>query len=355
MTHFLTPTDRGLYCPAADLYIDPWRPVPRAVITHAHSDHAKPGCTSYLTAEPGLHVLRHRLGERAHIDTLPYGRSIDVRGVTISLHPAGHVLGSAQVRLEHRGVVWVVSGDYKLQPDPTCEPFQPLPCDVFVTESTFGLPVYRWPDPDSVFADINAWWRDNQQQGRTSVIYAYSLGKAQRILRGIDPSIGPILAHGAIANMLPAYEASGVGLPTVLRADADTRRAHRSRALVLAPPSAASSPWLAKFEPLSDAMASGWARIRGTRRRRAIDRGFVISDHADWPGLLSAVRATGARSIGVTHGYVNPFVRYLRQQGLEAFEVPTRFTGETDEAVNPEPGPEPTSDPNPDTSPEPGP
>jgi putative mRNA 3-end processing factor len=301
------------------------------VITHAHGDHARLGSASYLTSEAGQHVLADRLGPEALIHAIPYGEPTTLGDVRVSLHPAGHVLGSAQVRLDRRGEVCVVSGDYKTAPDPTCAPLEPLRCHTFVSESTFGLPIYRWPASESVFAEINAWWRDNQARGRTSLIFAYSLGKAQRVLAGVDPSIGPLLVHGAVDRMNRAYEASGVRLPPTRWAEDATAKTTRGRALVVAPPSAAGTRWTAKFGPSATAAVSGWMQIRGLRRRRAIDRGFVLSDHADWPGLLATIAATEASSVWVTHGYTATVARYLREQGLETRELATRFTGERDE------------------------
>lgn len=316
----------GLYCPAGDFYIDPWRPVGRAVITHAHGDHARPGHADYLAADDAREVLRTRLGE-IRLQTVRYGASIDVNGVRVALHPAGHVLGSAQVRIEYRGAVWVVSGDYKTGPDATCVPFEPVHCDVFITESTFGLPIYRWAPQEEVFADINAWWSANAAVGKTSVLFCYAFGKAQRVLAGVDPSIGPIVVHGAVEPLNRAYRASGVALPAT-RLVSETPRADLPRALVLAPPSAAGSPWLRRFGAYSDAFASGWMQVRGARRRRALDRGFVLSDHADWPGLQAAIAATGASRVIVTHGQVATMVRWLRERGLDAEAFATEFGDE---------------------------
>jgi putative mRNA 3-end processing factor len=327
----------GLYCPPGDFYIDPWRPVARAVITHAHSDHARYGNGHYLAAAPAEGVLRARLGDIT-LQTLPYGQALQHHGVTVSLHPAGHVLGSAQVRLEHGGQVWVASGDYKVAPDPTCTPFEPVRCDVFITESTFGLPVFRWAPQREVFDGINAWWQDNAAAGRASIVHAYSFGKAQRVLTGLDPAIGPIIVHGAVAAMDEAYRQSGVDLPptkSVLDATPDELR----RCLVVAPPSAQGSAWLRRFGDYSDAFASGWMLLRGARRRRNVDRGFILSDHADWPGLLEAIAATGAPRVIVTHGYVEPLVRYLAEQGLQSGAFKTQYGDDEDvkDAVEPAP------------------
>lgn len=318
----------GLYCPPGDFYIDPWRPVSRAVITHAHADHARTGHDHYLSSAAGERVLRTRVGA-VSLQTLPYGETIFHHGVGLSLHPAGHVLGAAQVRLQWQGQVWVVSGDYKLDADPTCVPFEPVKCETFITESTFGLPVYRWPDSAMVLAAINAWWASNASEGRTSLLCAYSLGKGQRILAGLDTTIGPIITHGSFDALNAAYRASGVALPAT-RSVTQVNPMDRRRALVLAPPSAASGTWMKHFPEVSDAMASGWMQVRGARRRRAIDRGFVLSDHADWPGLLAAIQATGAARVIVTHGNVAPLIRWLNESGKQAEAFVTEY-GQDDE------------------------
>lgn len=330
-------TDDGLYCAAGGFFIDPWNPVPRAVVTHAHADHARWGCGKYLAAQAGRHLLRTRLGETADVATILYGESVNQNGVRISFHPSGHVLGSSQVRLEHNGQVCVVSGDYKLDPDPTCLPFEPVRCHTFITESTFGLPVYRWDPPAKVFGGINSWWRSNKAAGKTSVIYAYSLGKAQRIMAGVDRSIGSIFTHGAVEKMTRAYRESGVELPPTIPVAELTRPKEKQwiEGLVIAPPSASGSPWSRKFEPASAGFASGWMRIRGARRRRSVDRGFVLSDHADWPGLLTAVKESGANRVLATHGFATVLARYLRESGLETDVIATRF-GDEDETASTE-------------------
>jgi putative mRNA 3-end processing factor len=327
----LTRTENGLYCPAGDFFIDPWRPVSRAVITHAHADHARPGSGAYLAARPGEAVLRLRLGDAARIETVDYGQPVSVGGVNVSFHPAGHILGSAQVRVEHRGELWVVSGDYKIEPDPTCTPFQTITCHTFITEATFGLPIYRWPPPPDVFDEINAWWRANQAEGKASVLFAYTLGKAQRVLAGIDATIGPVFVHGAIDKVNQAYRQSGVALPEAYYAGAAGAKTDWSQALIIAPPYAQATPWLRRFGRISTGFASGWMRVRGQRRRRSIDRGFVLSDHADWPGLMQVIQETGAGRVLATHGYVAPVVRWLQEQGLEAYALETRFEGEQED------------------------
>ncbi len=324
-------TEDGLYCAAGDFHIDPWRPVNFAVTTHAHSDHARVGSRCYLTSEPGRAVLQERLGADARIEALAYGATTTRNGVTISLHPAGHVLGSAQVRVEYRGEVWVVSGDYKVERERTCAPFEPVKCHTFITESTFGLPIYRWRPQSQIVDEINSWWQMNRSNQRNSVIYAYSLGKAQRVLAAVDVNIGPIFVHGAVARLLPTYAAAGVALPEVQPVNEETVRAAAGRGLVIAPSSADGTPWLRRFGEISKASASGWMQLRGARRRAALDRGFVMSDHADWDGLLASIRATGASRVLVTHGYIAPMVRWLAENGLQAEALPTRFSGELDE------------------------
>jgi putative mRNA 3-end processing factor len=324
-------TDRGLYCAAGDFYVDPWAAVERAIVTHAHGDHVAWGCRRYLTTTIGRGVLETRLGDQAAIETVDYGQPLDARGVRLSLHPAGHILGSAQVRIEHRGEVAVVSGDYKTDPDPTCAPFEPLRCHLFVTESTFGLPIYRWRPESEITAEINAWWRTNREAGKASLLFGYALGKAQRLIAGLDPSIGPILTHGAVEKMTAAYRAAGVALPPTTYAGAVSTKEDRQGAVIVAPPSADGSTWARRFGPQSTAFASGWMQVRGARRRRSLDRGFALSDHADWPGLLGAIDATGASQVWVTHGYVPVLVRWLRERGLDARAIATRFEGEADD------------------------
>ena len=329
----------GLYCPPGDFYIDPWRPVARAVVTHAHADHARRGHAHYLAAAPAEGVLRARLGDIT-LQTLPYGEVIDHFGVRVSLHPAGHVLGSAQVRLEHGGQVWVASGDYFVagsehdarEDNATCAPFEPVRCHTFITESTFGLPIYRWAPQRELFAEVNAWWRANADAGRASLLMGYSFGKAQRLLMGVDAGIGPIVVHGAVEPLNRAYREAGVALPPTLLVTDVTEKALFKRALVIAPPSVANSVWARRFGDASDAFASGWMQLRGARRRRSVDRGFVLSDHADWPGLQRAIQATGASRVIVTHGFEDVMVRWLREQGLEAGSFDTEY-GREDDAV----------------------
>ncbi len=319
---------QGLYCPPGDFYIDPWRPVARAVITHAHADHARRGHGAYLASAPSAGVLRARLGAIT-LQTLAYGEAVLLNGVRVSLHPAGHVLGSAQVRVEHGGRVWVASGDYFISGqahdvNATCTPFEPVRCHCFITESTFGLPLYHWRPQAEVLAEVNTWWQANAAAGRASLLLGYSFGKAQRLLAGLDPSIGRIAVHSAVAPLNEAYRAEGVALPETCAVEALGADELRG-ALVLAPPAVHGSAFARRLGEHSDAFASGWMQLRGARRRQGVDRGFVLSDHADWPGLQRAIAATGAERVIVTHGYEAVMVRWLQQQGLQAGSFQTEY------------------------------
>ncbi|MGR3804232.1 ligase-associated DNA damage response exonuclease [Marinibacterium profundimaris] len=327
----LTFTDHGIYCPAGDFFVDPWRPVERALITHGHADHARSGMGSYLSTDAAAPVLRHRLGEIT-LDTVAFGETRRIGGASVSFHPAGHVPGSAQIRVEVDGEVWVVSGDYKTVPDGLSEPFEPVRCHAFISECTFGLPVFRWRPQAELATEIAAWWRDSVAAGRTPILGAYSLGKAQRLLSLLDPAQGPILTHGAVENTTQVLRDQGYGLPETVPVTPETKAKDHPGALVLCPPSAIGSAWSRRFGTLSTGFASGWMQLRGVRRRRAADRGFVISDHADWDGLNSAIAETGAERLFVTHGYTEIFSRWLQDRGLDAQIVPTEFEGETLEA-----------------------
>ncbi len=332
-------TDSGLYCEPGNFYIDPWRTVDFAVITHAHSDHARSGSRNYLTAEAGRRILQERLGAGMRTEGVPFGETVVRNGVAVSFHPAGHILGSAQIRVEYRGEVWVVTGDYKTACDGISGTFEPVRCHTFVTESTFALPIYRWRPQAEILAEINEWWRENQVKERTSVVFAYSLGKSQRVLSGLDETIGPIFTHGAVQKFVELYAEAGVKFPPIERADAEAIKAARGRAMVIAPGSADNSPWLRKFGDVATAFASGWMQVRGPRRRRSLDRGFVLSDHADWDGLLASIEATGAERIFATHGYTGPLVRWLREKGKEADAIATRFVSENEDEAEAGPAP----------------
>ena len=325
--------EQGLYCPGGDFYIDPWKPVPRAVITHAHSDHARPGHGAYLCHTDSVPMLRLRLGADISIQSLAWNEPLILGGVTLTLFPAGHIIGSSQVRVSLNGEVWVASGDYKTEDDGLSGAFEVVPCHCFITESTFGLPIYRWKPQASIFADMERWIHSNRSAGLTSVLFAYSLGKAQRLIRQLGGLGIPIFVHGAVWNVQEALRAVGWDFPSVQLVTLDMPRSAYLGQIVIAPPSADDSPWLKRFLPYSLGVCSGWMQVRGNVRRRNADAGFALSDHADWAGLLTVVKATGAQRVLVTHGFQAAFSRYLTEmEGLEASEVRTAF-GDEDEAL----------------------
>jgi putative mRNA 3-end processing factor len=329
----VTVTPEGLYCPQGDFHIDAWRPVNRTLITHAHGDHARWGSQQYLGTRPSRGLLRKRLGAEADITTLDYGECLTIGGVTVSFHPAGHVLGSAQIRLEYQDEVWVVSGDYKRDADPTCLPFEVVPCDTFITEATFALPIYRWDDTRRVAEEVLHWWDTNREAGRASVLFCYALGKAQRLLAELARVTDrEVFVHGATHALVELYREAGVPmLPTRPVSEAEKGTSYAG-ALVLAPPSAAGSTWMRRFGEHETGFASGWMRVRGNRRRRGYDRGFVLSDHADWPGLLRTAKETGASRVLATHGSSDTLSRYLRENlGIDAAPLATPFEGEAED------------------------
>ncbi len=324
MADVLTFTKRGIYCAAGDFYIDPSKPVERALVTHGHSDHARSGMTRYLATRSAKPVIQHRLGPNAVIDTIAFGETRQIGDATVSFHPAGHVPGSAQIRVSVKGEVWVASGDYKTVDDGLSEPFEPVPCHAFITECTFGLPIFNWTPKDILARQINDWWATNKAAGRFSVLGAYALGKAQRLLTTVNPDIGPILTHGAIEATNIVLRNQGITLPQTIPVTPELNVHDHPGALILATPGAMAQPWGAQFGPdVSTAFASGWMALRGQRRRRAMDRGFVVSDHADWAGLNTAIRETGATKVFATHGYTGSFRRWLAEQGYDAQIVAT--------------------------------
>ena len=322
MPPLLVPAPEGVFCAEGGFHVDPRVPVPLAVVTHAHADHATPGCRRYLCAAASLPLLAHRLGPEAVLEGVAYGERRMLSGAMVSFHPAGHILGSAQVRIEGTGTVWVVTGDYKRESDPTCAPFEIVRCDVLVTEASYALPIFRWDDPREVLRDIHAWWIGNAQ--KASVLFCYVLGKAQRILAGLlEFTERPVYVHGAIEPLTALYRAAGARmLPTLPVAETQKGRPFAGE-LILAPITARGLPWMKRFGDFESAFASGSMRIRGQRRRRAFDRGFALSDHADWPGLLRTVRETGAKRVFATHGYREALARYLRDHGVDATPIGT--------------------------------
>lgn len=324
--------DCGIYCAEGDFYIDPWRPVKDAIITHAHSDHAKWGHQKYLAHHLSKEILKYRLGD-INIETIDYNQAILKNGVKISLHPAGHIIGSAQIRVEFKGEVWVVSGDYKLEDDGISTPFEPVKCHSFISECTFGMPVYSWKSQSHIFDNINDWWRQNKIKGKTSVLVGYSLGKAQRILQNLDPSIGEIYTHGVIQNTNEALVRNGISLNHTIKITPEITKETIKGNMVLCPPSAVGTPWMRKLNPYSFGYCSGWMAIRGAKKRRAADRGFVLSDHADWDGLIQAIDATECDTVYLTHGYTATFSRFLRENGYDAHEAKTLY-GEVENDEN---------------------
>lgn len=329
----ITFTPKGLYCSQADIYIDPWKPVNKALITHGHSDHARWGHKKYLATHTSLPIIKYRLGN-IDISGVSYGEEVTINGVKISFHPAGHIIGSAQIRLEHKGEIWVISGDYKVADDGISEPFESVKCHHFVTESTFGLPIFNWKKQDVVIAEINDWWRKNKEAGKVSVISAYALGKAQRIINHVDTSIGKIFTHGAVEYTNDVLRKQGIKINKTHKVTSEYQFQQFQGNLVIATPASLGSSWAKKFKDFSSAFASGWMAMRGTRRRRAADRGFVLSDHADWKGLNQAVEASGAENVYVTHGYTDIFSKWLQSKGLNASIVKTEFTGEDLTRIN---------------------
>ena len=329
-------TEKGLYCAAGNFYIDPWQPVERAVITHGHSDHARPGNKYYLCHHFTKPILQLRLGDNNY-QTVGWNERLYFNGVTVTLYPAGHIIGSSQVKVEHNGEVWVVSGDYKVEDDGISGSFESIKCNVFITESTFGLPIYRWKPQIQIFNGIEQWIRDNEAAGKISVLIAYSLGKAQRVLQAVKNVTGNIFAHGAIYNMHQALLEAKIlpegTLPPIKRVMPEMPKDTFKGSVVIAPPSAESSPWMRKFNPYSLGICSGWMQVRGNQRRKNADAGFALSDHCDWNGLLAAVEATGAQTVYVTHGFQSVFSRYLNEAGIEAAEVKTEFGNEDEEAT----------------------
>jgi putative mRNA 3-end processing factor len=325
----LIETAQGLYCPDGDFHIDPWGPVPRALITHAHGDHARFGSNAYLCADRSAPLLRRRFGSEPAIESIAYGRQLTIGTTRVSFHPAGHVLGSAQIRIEGAGGVWVVSGDYKVAPDPTCAPFEPVACDTFITESTFALPIYRWDPVEAVIAEMLSWWEANRERELTSILFCYTIGKAQRLLAELARRTDrPVLVHGMMVPMIDVYRSAGIAMvPTQTLIDRP-RGTSLAGELVLAPLSARGTPWMRRLGDISDAFVSGLMRVRGVRRQRAYDRGFVLSDHADWPGLLDSIVQTGAGRVIATHGHAEPLARYLREQGRDSSVMRTAWEDE---------------------------
>lgn len=323
----LVHTALGLYCPKADVYLDPWKPVKKAILSHGHADHARWGSSSYLCTPTAAPVIKYRLGE-INLETLPFGEEKLINGVSFSFHPAGHILGSAQIKVSYKGEMVVFSGDYKTANDGFSEAFEPVKCHTFITESTFGLPVYHWQDQKWVFNEMEEWCKNNRNNGQLSILYGYSLGKAQRILQGLPESVGPIFTHSTIEAVLNVMRNQGVSLKNTIPVNEHLTRAELLSGVIIAPPAVQNSNWLKKFEPIRNGVVSGWMALRGARRRRNADKGFVLSDHADWEGLNEAISLTGAENVFVTHGYTDILSKWLIDKGLNAHPLETNFEGD---------------------------
>ena len=324
-------TAKGLYCPAGQFYIDPSGAVDHAVVTHAHSDHARKGAKNYYSTASGVSLLKARLGHKINVQGYGYREKFQINGVTVSFHPAGHILGSAQVRIESGGEVWVASGDYKREKDPTCEPFEVVPCDVFVTEATFGTPGFSWEADADLGEQILEWWHDNAKRGVNSVLFAYSLGKTQRILGELYPLTDKtIYCHPSATVLNDCYRAEGVKLaPTKCLSQVDRTRVFRGE-LFLVPQSFLKTQ---EAEILGrsyvTAFASGWM----AQRQMGYDHGFLMSDHADWKDLLRTIQETGAKKVFVQHRGKGALVKHLRQIGIEAYPDSDLFPKNPDQLM----------------------
>jgi len=328
-------TDQGLVCAAGDFVIDPWKRTAVALITHAHADHARRVADVYYAAESAVPLLRRRLGDDIDVRGLRFGESLSFNDTRVSFHPAGHVLGSAQIRVQHGDDVWVFTGDFKRDHDPSCEAFELVPCDTLITEATFALPVYRWEPGAVVAREIFDWWQQMKQAERPAVLFAYSLGKAQRVLAELTAFTDEeVYLHGAVHPLTEIYREAGIRMLPGRPIDLSDKGADYRGRLVIAPPGASGSAWMRRFRNASTGFCSGWMRVRGNRRRRGYDRGFVLSDHADWPGLLKTIEECGARRVLTTHGQSSALVRYLREKGMDAAELTTRFSAEGESEEN---------------------
>ena len=317
----LCPKPGGLYCPPGDFFIDPVRPVPRALITHGHSDHARSGHGAVLATRQTLDIMALRYGPdfAGSTQAAEIGEAIDLNGVRVVFHPAGHVLGSAQIAVSYNGTCIVASGDYKRRPDPTCEAFEPIPCDVFITEATFGLPVFRHPTDGHEIAKLMK--SVEQFPERAHLVGAYALGKAQRVIRLIRDAgyDRPIFIHGALSKLCDYYESQGVDLGPIEAAtiEAGSKRDFAG-AIVVGPPSAFADRWSRRFPDPVSCFASGWMRIRQRAKQRGVELPLILSDHADWDELTRTITETGAREVWVTHGREEALVRWCELNGIAA-------------------------------------
>lgn len=317
-------TKKGIYCIPGKFYLDPWIPVDYAIISHGHADHARWGMKRYLCHHHTKPILKHRIGQDINIQSLDYNDPIMINGVKLSFHPAGHIIGSAQIRLEYKGYVTVFTGDYKTTPDDLTIPYEPIKCHTFITESTFGLPIYKWLPENQLRDQIHKWVETNKLNNRTSVFFGYSLGKSQRLMKMLE-GVDKIYVHSAISRLNTAIEEAGVKLPKVELITSQFDKKDVEGRIVIFPPALLGSRMLKRIPNVATAICSGWMQIRGNRRWKAVDAGFPISDHADWDGLLEAVKATEAEKVYVTHGSQAIFSKYLNEIGIWADEVKTQY------------------------------
>lgn len=320
-------TKKGIYCPQGRFYLDPWYPVDYAVISHGHADHARWGMKRYLCTDDSKAILQHRLGADINIESIPHGKEIKINDVLVSFYPAGHVIGSAQIRLEYKGYVVVFTGDYKTQPDFITVPYEPIKCNTLITESTFGLPIYNWKKEEVLQQELHNWVKANQTNNRTSVFLGYSLGKAQRLLSLLE-GCDDIYVHRSIYNTNEAISSSGIKLPDAKLWSADLDKKTLQNKIIIAPPAILGSRMLKRLPNPATAICSGWMQIRGNKRWQAVDAGFAVSDHADWNGLISAVKASEAEQVYVTHGSQAVFSKYLNEIGIKANELVTEYGDE---------------------------
>ncbi|MGD1899695.1 MAG: ligase-associated DNA damage response exonuclease [Phormidesmis sp.] len=330
----ITVRPEGLYCEAGNFYIDPWKPVDTALITHAHADHAYSGHQAYYATAISEGILRRRLGKEINLSGVGYGDKIKLGNTWVSFHSAGHVLGSAQVRVEHKDEVWVASGDYKRDLDPSCAPFEVVECDAFITEATFGLPIYHWDGGEVTAEQIYSWWQNDPT--RPSLLFCYAFGKSQRVLAELTKFTDKtVYLHGAVHNLTEIYRDVGVEMVPTVPVSQMEKSYRFTGDLIIAPPSGHRSSWMKRFKRPQTAFASGWMAVRGNRRRRGYERGFVLSDHADWPGLIKTVEQTKAKKIYVTHGQNDVLARYLNEKmTVDASPLETLFEGEKGDTVD---------------------
>ncbi|RLJ68968.1 putative mRNA 3-end processing factor [Lacinutrix venerupis] len=324
---FIKFTKKGIYCIPGKFYLDPWLPVDHAIISHGHADHSRSGNKHYFCHDDSKAILKHRLGADISIESMGYNQTRIINNVSVSFYPAGHVIGSVQIRLEYKGEVVVFTGDYKTQPDFITDPFESVKCHTFITESTFGLPIYNWKTELQLQEQLQNWVLQNQANNKTSVFLGYSLGKSQRIMSLID-GIDKVYVHTAINNLNNAISSSGIALPetTLLKQDFDKKDIQNK--IIIMPPGLLGSRLLKRVPNAAVAICSGWMQIRGNRRWKAVDAGFAVSDHADWNGLLSAVKASEAEKVYVTHGSQATFSKYLNEIGIAAEELITDYGDE---------------------------